>query len=82
MKLYICCGDEIISKNDGNMHYISAQRLSELYGVNPDECFFVDKQHNRGLHGYPDGLLILTPRYNGDYQEHLSNIKGESNGER
>lgn len=66
---YLLCPGEIRSKNDGDLHYISARRLIELYGVDPRECTTDD----RGL----EGLIPLRPRYQGDYREWLKQIESE-----
>jgi hypothetical protein len=54
----------MLSKNDGDVHYISGPTLIRLYGVNPSECTIIspDMEH------FMDKTLInLGPRYHGDY---------------
>lgn len=66
MKKYIVEPGPITSKNDGDIHHISAGRLMELYGVKPSECvIYRDRSDLLGLRGT---FLILTPRFDGDYR--------------
>lgn len=65
MKKYLICPGYVISKNDGDRHYISAHQLMRLYKVKPSECVISND---------PDvptsllaNLLPLRPRYDGDY---------------
>ncbi len=58
----------IVSKTDGDRHFIGAARLADLYGVPMQECFVVrygdvDPTRRRA----PPGLIDLFPRYSGDY---------------
>lgn len=58
-----------VSRNDGQRHYITFEQLVRLYGVNPRECIDCSRPTN----GFKlDGLIPLTPRYNGNYE-----IKGQ-----
>ena len=69
MKKYICIGGNISSKTDNDIHYISPQRLAELYQVNPDECYFAkDDNDNILLALRVEELIGLRPRYHGDYK--------------
>lgn len=68
MKRYLVIGGNVISKNDGDEHYISARRLVDLYRVDIAECVLVDDgriETVRGLNTH--GLITLTPRYDGNY---------------
>jgi hypothetical protein len=53
----------VISRYDGQKHYISYHRLIELYKLNPKEC--IDSSH-RGM-GIRRSVWHLHPEYNGDY---------------
>ncbi len=70
MKKYIVMGGHVTSKNDGDRHYISARKLCDLYGVNPDECYLVgdfgETEHSIRMRQLPP-LPVLTPKYDGDY---------------
>jgi hypothetical protein len=59
---YVLCPGYIRSKTDGDLHYISAGRLAQLYGVRISECI-INTQTK-----LPDGLIYLQPRYHGDYR--------------
>ena len=66
MKKYLICPGNVISKKDGDEHYISAQQLIQLYGVNPKECKIINSvEEAAGLRG--SEYIVLSPRYNGDY---------------
>ena len=74
MKKYILIGGQMMSKSDGDIHYVSATKLCKLYRLNLEECYFYEddnpsyKREIRGLrHNNPE-LKILFPRYNGDYE--------------
>ena len=60
---------KIRSKSDGDIHYISAEKLIRLYGVDPKECLIIsdDRDLQRQRHRI-DGLVQLHPRYHGDYK--------------
>ena len=65
---YIIVGGRVISKNDGDEHYISAHKLAQLYGVDPTKCLLIEEGDpvwkERLL---PGAIRILRPRYDGDY---------------
>lgn len=65
-KKYAVHPDRIVSKTDGQMHFISAYQLMKLYGVQPTECVVCsDKHPNMGIHN--NDYIHLTPRHDGDY---------------
>ena len=67
MKKYVCIGGYVDSV-DGDRHYIGPYRLSELYQVNPDECYFAQSDDDYLLRALRiEKLIVLKPRYNGDY---------------
>lgn len=73
-KKYLIFPGEIISKNDGQKHYISALEIIRLYHVNPQECIIVN--NNYDLHGIiQEDYLHLEPNYDGDYQEFIPTVK-------
>ena len=61
---YILCPGYIISKNDGDEHYINAKTLQSLYMVDPKEC--VVKSDAPGWKP-PKGVIYLVSKYNVDY---------------
>ena len=63
----------IRSKNDGEIHFVSAQQVIRLYDVNPKDCYIVtDINSSNGL---PLGLITLEPRSDGNYN--LKDIEKE-----
>lgn len=65
---YLVYPDHVISKSDGQEHWIGARVLMNLYGVKPSQCVVVSvRQPCRfSLHEYY-GLIPLRPQYDGDY---------------
>jgi len=59
----------VVSRNDGQIHYIDACRLAHLYGVNMRECVIVTEddarrgRFDRDIHR----LEALRPKCNGNY---------------
>lgn len=65
-KKWLIMSDFVTSKTDGQRHFISADKLIKLYGVNPDECIIL--AHPTHTNGYDlEKLIILSPRYDGNY---------------
>lgn len=67
MKKYLVIPGNVISKNDGDEHYISANELIRLYGVQRDDCVIADPSMPRGYYSKYADLILLVPRYDGDY---------------
>ena len=68
MKKYLVIEDTIVSKHDNDTHFIDANQLIKLYGVKRSECIIVKLGQNvRNVN--VGNLIILKPRYNGDYNE-------------
>lgn len=63
---YLLCPGYIISKNDGDRHYISAGQLKQLYKVNWEDCD-IEKQ---GLQLSRYNYIRLFPRYDGNYTDY------------
>ncbi|MGD8786208.1 MAG: hypothetical protein PVJ60_02195 [Phycisphaerales bacterium] len=78
-KKYIVCPGWIISKNDGDHHYITADMLIRLYGVDRRECIIADEGHFARAHDL-DHLPRLWPLYDGNYREYLIEITSEMAG--
>lgn len=70
MKKYICYGGYLPSKNDNDMHYISAYKLAQLYRINPRNCLMIDywdkEEKTKGLD--IGNRIELNPRYDGNYK--------------
>ena len=61
---YLVIPGNIRSKNDGDLHYITAHQLIQLYRVDPDECIVYSPQYPlRELE-----LIPLTVRFDGEYE--------------
>lgn len=67
-KKYLCIGNQVRSQYDGDLHYISAHRVAELYKVNQQECIFIDDINREDLRSIKrENLITLEPSYHGDY---------------
>lgn len=71
-KKYALYPSDVISQNDGQRHYITARRLCELYGVDPNECMIAPLSRRGSIAaGYDPkfiaSLIPLRPRYDGHY---------------
>lgn len=55
----------VISRHDGDSHFITARQLAELYHVPFDKC--VVWNPNQGGYRPTIADVILTPRKDGDY---------------
>lgn len=75
-KRYLVRPSTVQSRNDGDVHYISAGQLIALHGVDPRECIIIEdgEEWPRGcgpLHTEElrtkAGLKLLTPAYRGNY---------------
>lgn len=62
-KKYMLHPGYVISKNDGEMHFIDADHLRKLYGVRADQCVKCE------FHGQEldKNYIHLFPRHHGDY---------------
>jgi hypothetical protein len=68
---YIIHPGNVFSKNDGDYHYISGERLIKLYNLNPKKCLIVrnPRPFSRMPFGMPDdpSYKHLYPRWDGNY---------------
>jgi len=67
---YILHPGKIISKNDGQEHYISAGALTELYGIRLDQCVIFEKARR---YSYPPDWIHLWPDFSGEYMLPIKN---------
>lgn len=73
MKKYVICPGKVISKSDGQVHYIGPMMLMQLYKVSPDECEIYEpaKWWPNSFYRMAEikklGLRILRPQHDGDY---------------
>lgn len=67
-KRFLAFGGYVNSQSDGDKHYIPAQKIPELYGVDPAECIF----YREGMReaDYRE-LMHLGPLSLGGYKEFL-----------
>lgn len=69
-KKYVAIGGHVRSKNDRQLHYVSATRLPQLYRVDPRECIILsDRTMNLPNFDWDDysHLIKLTPDIRGEY---------------
>lgn len=64
-KKYLVIPGPVCSKRDGDRHYIEADKLMRLYGVNPADCII--HRHDRPGERHDPSLIWLIPQYSGDY---------------
>jgi hypothetical protein len=66
MKRYMPHPGYVVSKTDGNRHYITSKMLMKLYNVLPEECVIY-----LPYWPYPnqDKLIALHPMANGKYKD-------------
>lgn len=77
-KKYLVGPSRVVSKSDGDVHYISARQLMDLHGVDPRECVVIEEGQD-WPRGYGPlfteeqrraaGLTLLTPSFHGNYGE-------------
>lgn len=70
-KRYIIEPGYVKSQHDGEVHYITASQLAQLYGVNLNAPNVIVRNHMKPeqARGFRTqiGDVLLTPRYDGDY---------------
>lgn len=65
--------DFVMSRNDGDVHFVDAGELMYLYGVSPHECIVIKDGEGRRtytqLMARAEGLCLipLRPRFDGNY---------------
>lgn len=74
-KKYLLLSGIVDSKFDRDEHYISADKLCKLYNLNKKECFLANNEQDLLGFQLEEDMIILQPRYNGDYQEYLNKEK-------
>lgn len=65
-KKYIIAPGKIISRSDGDEHYIGASQLMDLYKIEPYECIIVDNPDSVRMLNWDD-YIVLRPRTDGNY---------------
>jgi len=74
MKRYVLVPGYVRSDTDRDVHYISAARLAQLYGVRLDECYIMHGDARD--YGIPENLPRLVPRRDGCYSEMMGGVPG------
>ena len=65
-KPFILRPGTVVSTRDGDLHYITAMQLCDLYRVHPKHCIHVLYGHeDKKLRGFN---IELAPRVDGDYK--------------
>ena len=67
MPTYVLVPGHIISKSDGDRHYVTARQLQQLYGVDPADCIEAPTGPGANHWEPPEDAVYLRPRYDGDY---------------
>lgn len=70
MKKYLIVPGNVVSKSDGQRHFVSAVQLMLLYKVKLSECIVLSGRIEYGfkrLTGTYQDLMVLTPRSDGNY---------------
>lgn len=68
---YVVCPGWMMSKNDGQQHYVGVQQLMRLYGINERRHdVHIHPERRDEYHGWnpPSDAVYLWPRYHGDYE--------------
>lgn len=66
--------DYVLSRRDGDVHFIDARELMNLYGVSPHECLVIRDSDGRKNYALLMAraeelcLLPLRPRFDGNYK--------------
>lgn len=42
-KRNVVFGGHVVSRHDGDLHYIPARRVAELWGIDLSNCYLIDK---------------------------------------
>lgn len=69
MKKYVVEPDFLKSLTDGESHYVSAQQLMKLYGVDRSECVITHKDDCNTIGMDLKGFTWLRPRRDGNYKK-------------
>jgi hypothetical protein len=76
---YVLHPGRVVSKNDGGVHMITAEKLAQCYQIPITECIVVredaafeeQRMASEKMTRYPN-LIHLHPREEGDYREYLA----------
>ena len=81
MLKYVIYPGEVVSESDGEKHFIGAEQLARLYGVDLTECMVVDDRRKftpASMMSWrkDSGLIHLYTRSDGDYKLPAINKRG------
>ena len=62
-KRYLVVPGNVVSKQDGQRHFVGFFELIKLYGVNIDDCRCAKNESDMPV----EGQIVLAPRYDGNY---------------
>ena len=67
---YLVKGGYVLSRNDGDRHYVGAGQVIELYGVDPRECKVVKSWSELNFYRrkYGEDVKVLRPNSAGNYK--------------
>ena len=57
----------VVSKNDGDCHFISFNRLKQLYRLEKEECVNWGSSYRESIGEREEDYIHIFPRRNGDY---------------
>jgi len=70
-KKYLVFPGKVISRHDGDSHFITADKLIRLFGVKREECIIINSLDEAGriMNTEPgfQKMIHLSPRWDGDY---------------
>lgn len=66
MSKYVLHGGYVISRYDGQRHYVGPVQLARLYGLNLRDCALIRSEMPGSQ--YPPDAVHLYPRNDGDYR--------------
>ena len=72
MVKYVVCPGYVVSQNDNDRHFVSADQLMRLHKLNPKECIIADARFPEtyiGREGLIQSLPNFYPRCGQEYQE-------------
>lgn len=72
---YICYGGYVKSQSDGQVHYVTAKRVAQLYRLPYNKCLLIDERttirfatgRSAGKTSMLRNAIKLSPRLDGDY---------------
>jgi hypothetical protein len=63
---YALCPGYVVSKHDGQLHFIGAYQLAWLYRLKIEQCFIADTPEKE-KYATKKHMTLLRPNYKGSY---------------